>query len=73
MTEYAILAQLVTRGLRGSTTWSTPKIYYSALVFVLLYATSDEFHQSFVVGRQGSPIDVMIDVFGAWLGLKFKR
>ncbi|HYM58820.1 MAG TPA: VanZ family protein [Solirubrobacteraceae bacterium] len=30
----------------------------------LLYAASDEFHQSFVHGRSGSPVDWAIDVVG---------
>ncbi len=72
MMEYAVLAQLVARGFRGSTRWSAPTIYIAALIAVLLYATSDEIHQGFVVGRHGSLIDVLIDVFGAWVGLKFK-
>jgi len=72
MTEYAILARLVTRALRGSTTWSTGQIFIASLVFVVFYASSDEFHQHFVEGRHGSPIDVLIDLTGAWIGLGFK-
>lgn len=39
------------------------------LLFVILYAASDEFHQSFVPGRGPSVIDVGIDTLGASLGL----
>ena len=35
----------------------------------ILYACSDEFHQSFVPGRTPSPIDVAIDSLGAFIGL----
>lgn len=35
-----------------------------AAVISLLYAVSDEFHQSFVGGRYGSPVDVGIDAVG---------
>jgi VanZ like family len=35
-----------------------------AAALTLLYAISDEFHQSFVEGRTGSPIDVGIDLIG---------
>jgi VanZ family protein len=30
-----------------------------------LYAASDEFHQTFVEGRSGSPVDWAIDTAGA--------
>lgn len=38
-------------------------------VVAVLYAASDEFHQSFVVGRHGTAVDVLIDCAGiatAW-------
>ena len=37
----------------------------AALAIAVLYAVSDEFHQSFVEGRNGSPLDVGIDTVGA--------
>ena len=43
-------------------------IYYSIL-FVLLYACSDEIHQLFVSGRSGEVIDVLIDTIGGSLGI----
>jgi VanZ family protein len=60
MTEYAILALLLVRAT-GSYVW--------ALVFTVSYAATDEFHQTFVRGRHGSPIDVGIDAVGALIGL----
>jgi VanZ family protein len=36
-----------------------------AVVFTLLIAISDEFHQSFIPRRTSSPVDVCIDVSGA--------
>lgn len=36
-----------------------------ALVLALLYAISDEYHQSWTPLRQPSPVDVMIDTTGA--------
>lgn len=39
-----------------------------SIIFVFLYACSDEFHQLFVSGRQGSFRDVIIDTCG---GLTF--
>ena len=41
-----------------------------AWVLAFLYAISDEFHQSFVLGRHGSWIDVGIDSAGAAIALK---
>ena len=59
-TEYAILALLLLRAT-GSLALSWP--------LAVLYAASDELHQSFVHGRHGSPVDVAIDATGAALGL----
>jgi VanZ family protein len=39
----------------------------AAAVITLVYAASDEFHQSFVTGRHGSPVDVAIDAAGVAL------
>jgi len=60
MTEYAILAILLVRAT-GSYAW--------AFVLAIGYACTDEFHQTFVRGRHGSPIDVGIDAIGALVGL----
>ena len=60
MTEYAILAVLLVRAT-GSYAW--------AFALAVGYACTDEFHQTFVRGRHGSPIDVGIDAIGALVGL----
>ena len=60
MTEYAVLALLLVRALGREA---------PALALGVLYAASDEFHQTFVRGRHGSPIDVGIDAIGISLGL----
>jgi VanZ family protein len=63
MGEYAVLALLVRRALgRARPAWW-------AFAAAVAYACSDEFHQSFVRGRHGSPVDVCIDAVGALLGL----
>jgi VanZ family protein len=68
LTEYAILAGFLYRALRQGQDgfWRA-----AALAFVLaaIYASLDEFHQSFVPSRTGSPWDVLIDCIGAMLGL----
>ena len=60
MSEYGVLAALLRRAT-GSYPW--------AFALAVAYATSDEFHQTFVRGRHGSPIDVGIDAIGISLGL----
>jgi len=68
MTEFALLALLLLRALslnRGD----ARKWISSAWVLATAYAASDEFHQSFVPGRNSSVVDVLIDSTGAALGL----
>ena len=36
----------------------------AAIAITLAYAVSDEYHQTFVEGRHGSPVDVLIDAAG---------
>jgi VanZ family protein len=36
----------------------------TAAAITVAYAVSDEFHQSFVEGRHGTPVDVLIDTAG---------
>ena len=71
LTEYAILALLLCRGLFHGTNlkWSRPTLFVSAWVFCVLIATGDEFRQSFVASRGASAWDVMIDGAGAIFGL----
>ena len=59
-TEYAILAVLLWRALGRE---------LLAFALAVLYAVTDEVHQTFVAGRHGSPRDVVIDAIGAALGL----
>jgi len=66
---YGILARLLARALTGSTLWSWKKIFMWSLVLTMLYACTDEFHQSFVPGRSATVHDVLIDSAGAWLAL----
>lgn len=45
------------------------KTFLLALVICVLYAVSDEYHQSFVPGRGAQVADVVLDGFGAFTGL----
>jgi VanZ family protein len=61
---YGTLAWLYLRALRGSfpeTSWL--RVASWGLAFV--YALSDEYHQTFVPGRNGTLMDVTIDGLGA--------
>jgi VanZ family protein len=65
-TEYAILAALLWRALRGTFTWlKIGAITISTFLIAAAFAASDEFHQSFVPTRTASARDVMIDCIGA--------
>ena len=65
LTEYAILAALLYRAFRQH----RHRVFGAAFVVAAIYAALDEFHQSFVASRTGSPWDVTIDCFGALIGL----
>ncbi len=61
---YAILAVLIYRN-----TERFSHGYWWAMGITAVYAMSDEFHQTFVPGRNGTPVDVVIDCLGAGAGL----
>jgi VanZ family protein len=57
---YAGLALLA---LRAVLDWQRP--YLTAAIIVFLFSMSDEFHQTFIPGRNGTLVDVVIDMSGA--------
>jgi len=72
LTEYAVLALLLWRGLRAVSTQTTGwswRAARQAWFVVVAYAITDEVHQLFVPNRQGSPWDVLIDSIGGAAGL----
>jgi VanZ family protein len=64
---YAGLGVLWWRALQAHRFTSQPQKL--AFVLTVLYAIFDEYHQTFVPGRNGSTTDVLIDATGAALGL----
>ena len=68
VTEYAVLASLIHRALRGVIDgfWFRAG---TALVLAFLFAALDEYHQSFVPSRTSSLGDVGLDLAGALLGV----
>jgi VanZ family protein len=68
MLGYAILASSYYYAVARNKIPS-PIHFILALCMAVLYACSDEFHQSFVPGRSPSLIDVGIDTAGGFFGL----
>jgi VanZ family protein len=66
MTEYGLLWLLWWRALD----LRRPGV---AVAITLLYAVTDEFHQSFVDGRHGTPVDVLIDAAGVGIVVALAR
>ena len=58
--EFAVLGALLVRATHRAGL---------AVTLGVLYAVSDELHQAFVSGRQGSPADVAIDAVGVACGV----
>lgn len=75
MFEFAVLAVLYQTALARSITKANGqakskfKHYCLAFVLAVLYALSDEWHQSFVPGRSSSLLDSGVDSIGALIGL----
>jgi VanZ family protein len=67
MGVYAVLMVLLFRALQGHTDNKRHALLLAALLAVL-YALSDEWHQSFIAGRYGSFHDVWIDILGIAAG-----
>jgi VanZ family protein len=64
-TEYALLCFLWWRALR--TVMDGRRAALVALAIASAYSITDEFHQTFVEGRHGTPVDWAIDTAGAAL------
>lgn len=62
--EYGLLCFLWWRVFRGR---GDPRALAGAFLIAVAYAAIDEYHQTFVSGRNGSPVDVAIDALGAGL------
>jgi VanZ family protein len=70
--EYFILSVLFLWALPNETErkWKLRQAVHT-LIFVLLYAIGDEFHQSFVPSRTASVGDVMINAVGGICGISW--
>jgi VanZ family protein len=66
MTEYGLLWFLLLRAFGYERPWLAFGIAFA-------YACSDEFHQTFVDGRHGTPVDVGIDTAGMAVAALLRR
>jgi VanZ family protein len=72
--EYAVLSLLLSRAFKR--TWPSldwKKILIWTSVLAVLYAASDEWHQSFVPGRGPSVGDVLIDSCGVLVAILIRN
>lgn len=69
--EYGILGLLLWRLVHFDPAFRScrSREFLTALLLAALYAASDEFHQSFVPGREAAVRDVLLDTAGAGCGL----
>jgi VanZ family protein len=70
--EYALLALLLWRAMRTEpafTKFVPAAQFVAVLLLCAFYATTDEFHQRYVKGREPSVHDVILDSSGAACGL----
>ncbi len=61
--EYALLVGLWWRALLPKV--AHRRALWLAFAIAVMYAVTDEWHQTFVSGRAGTPVDVGIDTVGA--------
>jgi len=71
LAEYAVLGALAYRFFqRAMPAKSKTFVVMMAFSFALVYGLSDEFHQSFVPGRDSSWLDVLADGAGGYVGAR---
>jgi VanZ family protein len=63
--EYGVGAALVCRALSGGRRPIAARTALAAVLLVTGYGVTDEYHQSFVPGRDADPLDVAKDLAGA--------
>ena len=74
VTEYAVLTLCWWRALRGLGVARDARTAIGlAVAIALAFSISDEFHQTFVDGRHGTPVDILIDGVGISLAALYAR
>ncbi len=70
LVEYTVLGILLARALSYSLRRMLPNAaWIIALAVAVLFGLSDEWHQSFVLGRHSSIADLIVDIIGSALGV----
>lgn len=64
MTEFGILTVFLFRSYLKCSGFTKKRSIVFAIIFALSYAFTDEYHQLFVFGREGSLVDIFIDSLG---------
>ena len=67
MVEYFVLYWLLFRAWSRKGELINKKVFVWSMVVAILYALSDEWHQTFVPGREGTLRDVGFDTIGILL------
>ena len=67
--EFAVLGAAAYWAFRSVGRLSLPALWGAVVVFTMLYAVSDEIHQSFTPGRSASYADFAVDLLGGAAGL----
>jgi VanZ family protein len=73
LTEYAVLYWLTWRATSNQGRNNSTRALLTALTIGVLYAMSDEWHQTLTPGREGTLRDVGFDTMGMLLALNFLR
>lgn len=65
--EYAVLYLLLFRAFYSSTKFKLSQKFAFSFIILIIYSLSDEFHQTYIISRQGTIRDVFINIGGAFL------
>ncbi len=70
LVEYTVLGVLLARALSYSLRRILPtSAWIIAFAIAVLFGVSDEWHQSFVLGRHSTVSDLIVDIIGSALGV----
>ncbi len=67
--EYAIFYWLLFRAVSQKNKLINKKSFLLTLILIIFYALTDEWHQTFIPGREGTLRDVGFDTIGGLFGL----
>lgn len=70
---FALVGFLAARAGTNAERWSDRRTLVAVALGALLWGLTDEFHQSFVPGRDPEALDVLADTMGALAGAALRR